>query len=116
LGDYLVSNRFEHISILDPLDVQAWVDELRLLKDGWLEGDGIAPAHDALDWLSQAFSQHYSDELPYPYLYPTAEGNVRVEWPLEPNEITVEFDLSTRRMVALPEPGNRRGRGARVEP
>jgi len=83
----------EHASILDPLDIPARLDELRTLKDGWLEGQGCAPSQEGLDWLSQAFGQHYPDELPLPHLYPTAEGGIRAEWSIGQNEITLEIDV-----------------------
>jgi hypothetical protein len=84
----------EHITILDPMDVPARLDELRLLKDGWLDGDGIAPKPEGLDWLAQAFDQYFPDQLPLPFVYPTAEGGVSVEWPIGTNEISLEIDLA----------------------
>ena len=85
----------EHVSILDPLDVGARIEDLRLLKDGWFEGRGRGLDCDGLNWLSQAFDRHYPDELPYPYLYPTPEGGLRAEWSIEPHEISLEIDLSS---------------------
>ena len=85
----------EHICILDALDIPARLDELRLLKDGWLEGQGIVPSHGGLDWFEQTFRQNYPDELPLPFLYPTAEGGIQAEWSLGSNEITLVVDLST---------------------
>ena len=58
--------------MLDPLDVPARLDELRGMQDGWLEGDGKAPPHSGLDWLSGAFAKRgYPDDIPLPYTYPT---------------------------------------------
>lgn len=86
----------EHVTSLDPLDIPSRLEELRLLKDGWLEGSGKGPSQEGLEWLAKAFSQHYPDELPLPFLYPTAEGGVQAEWTLGPAEITLEIDLETR--------------------
>ena len=86
----------EHISVLDPLDVAARVEELGLLKDGWLDGKGLAPVSDGLNWLVGAFDRHYPDDLPLPYLYPTAAGGVRTEWPAKPHEVSLDIDLKTR--------------------
>lgn len=86
----------EHVSALDPLDVSARLDELRCLKDGWLDGKGIAPKHDRLDWLTQVFGKYFPDDLPLPYIYPTAEGGVQAEWSFKPNEITLEMDLGAQ--------------------
>ena len=84
----------EHIRILDSLDISAQIDDLRLLKDGWLEGQGKAPSKEGLNWLSQAFDNYYLGDLPLPYLYPTEPGGVQVEWSLGRNEITLEIDLA----------------------
>ena len=83
----------EHISPLDELDILVQIDDLRQLKDGWLEGQGKAPSKEGLDWLLQAFDEHYSGDLPLPYLYPTEPGGVQAEWSLGRNEITLEIDL-----------------------
>lgn len=68
------------IILLDPLDVQAQLDELRDMKDGWYEGGGLAPAHDGLDWLAVTFDRRYPSDAPLPHIYPTYNGGVRMEW------------------------------------
>ena len=85
----------EHGDIRDPLDISARLDELRLMKNGWLEGKGLAPPHEGLDWLSRAFDEHYPKNLPLPYLYPTEEGGVQAEWSLGPKEISLDIELSS---------------------
>jgi hypothetical protein len=85
----------EHVSILDALDISARLDELRPLKNGWLEGRGVAPSSEGLDWLSLAFAQHYPEDLSLPFLYPTEEGGVRAEWSLEPHEASLDINLAT---------------------
>lgn len=87
----------EHISLLDPLDVPARLDEFRDMKDGWLEGRGVAPSMDGLDWLAATFDRHFPDDLPLPYLYPTPEGGVEAEWSLGSQSIIFEIDLETHR-------------------
>jgi hypothetical protein len=82
--------------VIDPLDVRTRLTELKSLKPGWLDGAGVAPKPEGLDWLAGAFDRHWSSDLPRPYLYPTAEGGVRAEWPLPPNEVSLEIDLSAR--------------------
>jgi hypothetical protein len=84
----------EHVSILDALDLSARLDELRPLKNGWLEGRGIAPSQEGLDWLSLAFAQHYPEDLRLPFLYPTEDGGVRAEWSLEPHEASLDISLA----------------------
>lgn len=85
----------EHVSILDPLDIPARLDELRLLQPGWLEGQGQPPSQEGLDWLSLTFSQQYPDDLLLPFLYPTAEGGIQAEWSLAGTEVTFEIDLAS---------------------
>jgi len=86
----------EHISVLDANDVGARLDELRTLKHGWLDGKGQAPSQEGLDWLARHFAEQYPDDLPVPYLYPTAEGGVQVEWSLEGRELSLEIDLTNK--------------------
>ncbi|WP_295577723.1 hypothetical protein [uncultured Lamprocystis sp.] len=86
----------EHIGILDANDVAARLDDLRGLKNGWLDGRGFAPSPQGLDWLARCFGSHYPDLLPPPYLYPTAEGGVQAEWSLGTHEISLEIDLDRR--------------------
>lgn len=83
----------EHISILDALDIPARLDELRSLKDGWLEGSGIPPSQEGLNWLSCAFEKNYPENLPLPFIYPTEIGGVQLEWSIGLWEITVEIDI-----------------------
>ena len=86
----------EHIFMLDPLDVAARVEELGSLKDGWLDGKGVAPTREGLRWFLAAFDRHFPDDTLLPYLYPTAEGGIRMEWTARPHELSVEIDLRKR--------------------
>lgn len=79
--------------MLDSLDVGAQLDELRLLKDGWLEGEGLSPPKAGLDWLQDAFDRHFPDEAPLPHLYPTEAGGIQAEWSIGQREITLELNL-----------------------
>ena len=84
----------EHISILDPNDVPARLDDLRGLKDGWLDGKGLAPSAVGLDWFTKSFEANYPEELPLPYVYPTAEGGIQAEWTLGEHDLSLEVDFS----------------------
>lgn len=86
----------EQITLLDPLDIPARLDELRSLQDGWLDGKGVAPSTAGLDWLANAFDSKYPEDLPLPFVYPTADGGVRAEWSMEPYELSLEIDLSKK--------------------
>ncbi|HEY3968899.1 MAG TPA: hypothetical protein VGM05_30400 [Planctomycetaceae bacterium] len=102
IGRFNRSNRLQriesinHVTLLDPLDLPSQLDELRLLKDGWLDGKGVAPTAEGLDWLSRAFHENYAENLPLPYVYPVAEGAVRAEWSLGKNDVSLEIDLTQR--------------------
>ena len=78
---------------LHPRDVPARLDELRTLQDGWYEGEGVAPSHEGLDWLSDAFECCYPDDAPLPYTYPTPEGGISMEWSVENSEAMLEIDI-----------------------
>ena len=81
------------------LDVRARLDELKSLRDGWLDGYGKAPSHMGMDWLADGFEKNYPNDpsLPKPYLYPTPEGGVQVEWTIGPNEASLEICIETHR-------------------
>lgn len=87
----------EHISFLDPLDVPERLDELRSLRDGWLNGVGLAPKAEGLDWLSSCFNNHYPFDIRLPYVYPTADGQIQAEWSINDIESSLEIDLMTHK-------------------
>jgi hypothetical protein len=87
----------EHIENLDTLDIPTRLIELSLLKDGWLDGKGIAPDKKGLEWLTGVFDTSYGSALPLPYLYPTPEGGIQAEWALHAWEVSLEIDLATQR-------------------
>lgn len=95
-GRLLGFETIEHINILDPLDVPARLEEFESLKNGWIEGRGIAPSKEGLQWLAHEFSKRFPDDLPLPYTYPTSSGGVFFEWYTENCEISLEVDIVNR--------------------
>lgn len=101
IGKYDRRNRLlslesvEQIDELDPLDVPAQLDGLRDMRNGWYEGEGLAIPHSGLDWLTGRFERYYPDDMPLPYVYPTYEGGIRMEWSQGANAIILEIDLNT---------------------
>ena len=87
----------EHITMLDPLDVPARLDEFRAMQDGWRDGAGLAPSHAGLDWLSGTLELYFPDDAPLPYADATPAGGVQLEWSLGTQEISLDIDLATRR-------------------
>lgn len=87
----------EDLIILDPLDVVLRLEELSALKPGWLDGRGTALPPQGLHWLADAFEHYYDTDLTLPYLYPTAEGDIRAEWSFDHHEVSLDVDLETKR-------------------
>ena len=86
----------ETVEILGPLDVEFNLHELRQLEEGWFDGHGMAPKRSDLDWLANAFRKHFRRDLEEPYIYPTIEGGVELEWTRDPWEMSLTIDLSSR--------------------
>lgn len=81
------------LNSISPLDVRRRITELKQLKRGWLDGNGFALSPEGLDWFATILDRLSAEELPLPYLFPTAEGNLLAEWSLKPWSITLEVDL-----------------------
>src|SRR5262249_54758051 len=96
LGRLQRIDAIERSTLLDPLDIPARLEELEALRDGWLDGRGTAPPPAGLDWLAGEIEARYPEDLPPPYVYPVAEGGVRLEWSIEPQEVSLEIDLGRR--------------------
>ena len=94
-GSLVGMETIEDIAPLDPLDVPSRLFEFRQLADGWLDGEGLAPNDESLEWLSRKFDGSYPDELPLPYLYPTPTGGVQAEWSLNAHEVSLDIDFET---------------------
>lgn len=87
------SGRRAKAVVLEPNDLSSRLRELRNLQEGWLDGAGRAPTIVGLDWFEKAFEANYPDDLPQPYVYPTAEGGLQLEWSLGGHELSLEVDL-----------------------
>jgi len=83
----------EHVTLLDPQDVTLRLEELSMLDDGWLDGEGVALHREKLLRLAGMFDRNFDSELPLPYLYPTPEGRIRAEWSLGTWETTLDLDI-----------------------
>lgn len=83
----------DQINQLDPMDVAARLDELSLLREGWLNGKGQSLNRRHLDRFVTLFDANYASELPLPHIYPTAEGGIQAEWSIGPWEVTLEVRL-----------------------
>lgn len=83
----------EEVVIIDATDPLARLDELRLLKPGWLDGTGKVPSKTEFDWLEDFFLNHYPSSLPTPYIYPTEDGGILLEWRIGTFDISLEIDM-----------------------
>ena len=86
----------EHMTLLDPLDVETRLEELATLRDRWLNGQGFTLDKAGLKALAEAFEQHFDSELPLPYIYPTPEGGVLAEWSLGQWAVSLDIALPSQ--------------------
>ena len=58
--------------------------ELRTLRDGWIEGEGVLPDPVVVARAREILARLLVDdrELPRPKVYPTPDGGIQVEWTL----------------------------------
>ena len=76
-------------------DVPTRLNELKLLKDGWLDGGGQALDGVLLDRLSLFFTTCYPREFPLPYTFPTESGGVQFEWRIHDAIMEIDIDLAS---------------------
>ena len=78
---------------LPPIDVPARLEEFKEVEDGWLDGEGIAPSHDGLDWLTGAVKSHFPAEETPTKCYLTRDARVRMEWSIGGTFMRLQIDL-----------------------
>lgn len=81
------------IAELNPLDVPFQLNNLRDMQDGWLDGDGLAPSKEGINWLADQFDENFPSNILLPHVFPTLEGGVEMEWSHGRNAIFLEIDL-----------------------
>ena len=80
------------IELLDPLDPRVQLEKLKGLRDGWLDGEGVALSSALLARVENWLEDYLSEDTPLPRLYPTPEGGVEAEWLIGRLDVSVEFD------------------------
>ena len=91
--------KFESTDIVDflnPHDLLGRLDDLLLIKDGWLDGDGIGPDPSGVRWLADLWPIAMPSDIEDPYAYPTPDGNLQLEWSLARRDVSAKVDLSTK--------------------
>lgn len=86
----------ESVQVLDPLDVNYRLMELSSMRDGWGEhGDEVAPKGELLCRLMDLYDELCGD-MRLPYIYPTVDGNIQMEWDSD-DLMEMEVDLESMR-------------------
>lgn len=85
-------SEIKSIIAVDEMDVSFRLNEFSDLKDGWLDGKGVAPSKKFLQKIDFDFEKYYPSDLSLPFLYPTGEGGVLAEWTSGDNEISLEIN------------------------
>jgi hypothetical protein len=84
------------IELLDPLDPRVQLEKLKGLREGWLDGEGLALSVDLLARVENWLEDYLSEDTPLPRLYPTPEGGVEAEWLIGRLDVSIEFDEAAR--------------------
>jgi hypothetical protein len=84
------------IEQLDPLDVPARLEGIGVLRDGWMDGEGVRPPAAGLAWLAGAWAEYWPEDAPLPYVYPILSGNLQLEWTFRATVVSVETFLTER--------------------
>ena len=96
--------KLQKIVSVDTLAVQpdyqliAKFDNLAALDDGWFEGQGIAPDKGFLAAVAERFIGIYPEDLPLPFIIPTPEGNLLLEWDTQGSP-SIDLELESMQAV-----------------
>jgi hypothetical protein len=95
-GKLIRIDSIENSSVLDPLDIQARLEELRHLKQGWFDGEGSPFDPAGLAWLESSVREHYAPDTPLPHIFPTPDGQLVFQWSIANTSATLEVDLGRK--------------------
>ena len=84
---------------MDLMDVRTRLNKFREMKDGWLDGEGVAPSDEGLTWLADAFERLYPAGAPLPFTFPMPSGGVQFEWSFNEYEVSLEVNLADHQGV-----------------
>lgn len=73
------------------------IEELKLLKDGWLDNKGLALDVAGIDWLSEKLEEKQL----FPFLYPTEDGNIRAEWDFPEQDVAISLEVNLKSHFGL---------------
>ncbi|MCX3264220.1 hypothetical protein [Pedobacter agri] len=92
-GRLQVIDRVDEATLIDPYDVHSRIDELMLIKDGWLDGEGKAPNKKGLLKLLTFYDRFVPKTFIKPAIFPRPDGNIQFEWSSSEYEIDAVIDL-----------------------
>ena len=73
------------------------IEEIRSLSEGWLMGGEELASSEGLDWAVQVLERELESRgEETPMIYPTPEGNIRLEWETGERDVSLEVDLKNR--------------------
>ena len=104
VGVFDVNERLGSIIEIDQLEcvphykLVSAIDALLALPDGWLEGKGLAPKAEDLNWLINEVTKSFPESLEHPSVAPTEEGHVIFEWMRPHARIELEINFADRRL------------------
>jgi hypothetical protein len=104
VGVFDVNDRLKSIKEIDQLEIvphyalTTAIDDLSNLKDGWLEGRGVAPSGLDLLKLSEDLVESFPPRIDYPAIVPTEEGNVSLEWIKPAARVELEVNFAENRL------------------
>jgi len=77
--------------------MDARIDELKALGEGWLAGDGHPLDAEGLEWVRKILHVLVDQlAIPEPYIYPNPIGSIDVEWDMGQWTVGCDFDLVGR--------------------
>lgn len=86
--------------ILEPRDVKARIEEIVRLRPGWSGGDGDKEYDcNLLRRFASMYEAHISSSYGLPYIFPTPEAGLSIEW--DDTETVLEVDSSLTHGVLL---------------
>ena len=72
---------------------------LESIKEGWLDGDGLPVKSEIIKQVRKGLD-NYPDNLPEPYMYPTHDGGIFIEWYInKPYLVDVSVELNNDSIV-----------------
>lgn len=67
--------------------------DMKAVKDGWLDGAGLAPRAEVLDRVAGALGPLASaGKIPRTFLFPTEGGGIQAEWSICGWEVSAQFE------------------------